>query len=270
MKRIAFLSFALVAPLTAGCSSDKVTDLGQAKGSEPAAVGTSVPADVAKQDAKDFIHHVAIVNMAEIDLGKLAADRATTHGVKKFAKMMIADHIASGDKLNALASDLKIDVSGELDDKQIDQRNKLAKRSGADFDREYASAMVDGHTDLIDQLEPRIDKKTLDQWKVLMRGKAMAAGGTVALLPDRSDNPTTTRINQFAADIYPTVYAHLESAKALESSLKKRDTSRSDGQEPQERARLFFPSTTLPPRTLTPLLQRTLPARGAPDQLIGG
>jgi hypothetical protein len=143
---------------------DTVKDLGQAKCSEPAAVGTSVPADIANQDAKDFIHHVAIVNMAEI-----------------------------------------------------------AKRSGSDFDREYASAMVDGHKDLIDQLEPRIEKKTLDQWKVAITGKA-TAGTSVAIPPDRSDNPTTMRINQFAADIYPTVYAHLEAAKALESSLKKRDT----------------------------------------------
>jgi hypothetical protein len=33
------------------------------------------------------------------------------------------------------------------------------------------------------------------------------------------------RINQFAADIYPVVHAHMEAAKALESSLKKRHTT---------------------------------------------
>ena len=222
MKRIGFLSFALVAALTAGCSSDKGKDLGQAKGSEPATPGTSVAADIVSEDAKDFIHHVAIVNVAEIDLGKLAIDRGTANAVKKFAQMMIDDHTASGAKLKALASDLKIDAPGQLDDKHRDQRDKLAKRSGADFDRTYASAMVDGHKDLIDQLEPRIDKKTLDQWKVEMNGKRTVAGRSVPLLPDSSDNPTTMRVNQFAADIYPTVNAHLEAAKALESSLKKR------------------------------------------------
>jgi predicted outer membrane protein len=224
MKRIEFLSFALVATLTAACSSDKGPDLGQAKGGEPATVGTS-GADIANRDAKDFIHHVAIGNTAEIDLGKLAADRASADEVKKFAQMMIADHTASGDKLKALASDLKIEAPGQLDDKHMDERDKLAKQRGADFDRGYASAMVDGHKDLIDQLEPRIDKKTLDQWKVEMNGKTAAAGGTVTILPDHSDNPTTMRINQFAAEIYPTVHAHLEAARALESSLKKRYTT---------------------------------------------
>jgi Domain of unknown function (DUF4142) len=55
-----------------------------------------------------------IVNMAEIDLGQLAADRGTADELKKFAQMMITDHTASGDKLNALASDLKIEAPGGL------------------------------------------------------------------------------------------------------------------------------------------------------------
>ena len=130
MKRIGFLSFVLFATLIAGCSSGKGKDLGQAKSTEPATVGTSGAADTASQDAKDFIHHVAIVNMAEIDLGKLAADRGTAEEVKKFAQMMIEDHTAAGDKLKALASDLKMEAPGQLDDKHTDQRDKLSKRSG--------------------------------------------------------------------------------------------------------------------------------------------
>jgi len=223
MNRMGFLSFVLIATLIAGCSSEKGKNLGTVKSSEPATVGTAGAPDIASQDAKDFIHHIAIVNTAEIDLGKLAAERGTAGEVKKFAQMMIDDHTASGDKLKALASDLKINAPGELDDKHIDQRDKLAKQSGSDFDREYASAMVDGHKDLIDQLEPRVDKKILDQWKDAITAKPTAARKIAAIPPDRSDNPTTMRVNQFAADIYPTVYAHLEAAKALERSLEKRE-----------------------------------------------
>jgi putative membrane protein len=225
MKRNAFLPFTLVAILSAACSSEKGKAPGQAKSSQPATAGTSGSADTASQEARDFIHHLAIVNMTEIELGKLATNRSTTDEVKKFAQMMIEDHTASGDKLKTVASDLKIEAPGQLDDKHLDQRDKLAKLRGADFDRDYTSAMVDGHKDLIDQLEPRIDKQTLDQWKVEMNGKTRVANGTVAILPDKSDNPTTMRINQVAADIYPTVHAHLEAAKALESSLKKRPTT---------------------------------------------
>jgi putative membrane protein len=222
MKRITFLWVTLTAALTAGCSRE-TGDLAPGKSKQPVASGTSVPADIASQDANDFIRHVAMVNMAEIELGKLAMDRTTAVEVKKFAQMMIADHTASGDKLKTLASALKLQAPSRLDDKDKNRREELAQRSGTDFDREYASAMVDGHKDLIDQLEPRIDKKTLEQWKVAITGKS-AASTSVAIPPDRSDNPTTMRINQIAADMYPTVYAHLEAAKALERSLKKRDT----------------------------------------------
>jgi hypothetical protein len=48
------------------------------------------------------------------------------------------------------------------------------------------------------------------------------ATGSVALLPDKSENPTTMRVNEFAAGLYPTVYAHLEAARALKGSLDKR------------------------------------------------
>ena len=221
MGKIAFLSVTLAAALIAGCSRD-TKDVAPSKRSEPAAPGTSVPADIASRDANDFIQHVAMVNVAEIDLGKLAMDRGTANGVKKFAQMMIADHTVSAEKLRTLASDLKLQAPSQLDDRHRDRRDKLAHQSGADFDREYASAMVDGHKDLIDQLEPRIDKKTLDQWKAAIAGKS-TAGASVAI-PDRSDKPTTMRINQLAADLYPTVYTHLEAAKALERSLEKRDT----------------------------------------------
>jgi putative membrane protein len=222
---MAFLSVALVTALTAGCSSDKGNPAGQAGASQPGAAGAAVAPDMANQDARDFVHHLATVNMAEIDLGKLAAERGTGDEVKKFAQMMIDEHTAADDKLKALASDLKIEAEGKLDDIHKAQRENLARRSGPEFDQEYASAMAEGHKDLIDQLEPRVDKKTLEQWKAGMEGKPTMAGGNASILPDASDNPTTMRINRFAADLYPTVHAHAEAARALESSLKKRQTT---------------------------------------------
>jgi predicted outer membrane protein len=104
MKRIGVLSFALVAALSGGCSPDKGKTLGQGKAGERTSPGTSVPADMVRQDAKDFLHHVAIVNVAEIEFGKMARDRGTAAEVKKVGRMMIHDHSASA---RALESSLK-------------------------------------------------------------------------------------------------------------------------------------------------------------------
>jgi putative membrane protein len=222
MKSIGFLWFALVAMSAVGCSNDRGSASAQTKASERATPATSVPADMASRDARDFVHHIAIVNATEIELGKLATDRGSANAVKNYGQMMVRDHGTSGEKVKALASEFKIDAPDRLDDKHADQRNSLARRSGADFDREYATAMVEGHKDLLDQLEPRIDKQSLEQWKAATNGKAASASRTIALPPDKSDNPTTMRVNQLAADLYPTVRAHWDAAKALEKSLEKR------------------------------------------------
>jgi len=224
MTRLQLLSFAMIATLASGCSSEKSKDPRLANANQPATVGTSGGSDLANQDAKDFVHHVGMVNMSELDLAQLAETRAIADDVKRFAQMMNDDHRASGEKLKTVASELKIDTPDQLDERHRDLRAALAKRSGPDFDHEYAVAMVEGHKDLVDQLEPRIDKKALEEWKLATNGKTTAEVAALSLLPDPSDNPTTMRINQFAAEMYPSAHAHLEAAKALENSLKKRST----------------------------------------------
>jgi hypothetical protein len=44
------------------------------------------------------------------------------------------------------------------------------------------------------------------------------------VLPEKSDNPNTQAVNQWAADLYPVAYAHLQAAKALRDGVKKRAT----------------------------------------------
>lgn len=78
MTKNGVLSFPLIALLTTGCSRDGGATLGQPNGSEGAAVGTSGAADLVSQDAREFIHHVDMVNRAEIDLGRLAVTRGAS------------------------------------------------------------------------------------------------------------------------------------------------------------------------------------------------
>ncbi len=217
----------MVAALATGCSNEKRRERPQAASRpEPSSVATSGTTDLPTQDAKDFISHVASVNEVEIQLGKLALSRGTAAEVRTFGQMMVDDHTSAAARLDTVEKDLRLEPARQLDSRQADLRDKIAKQSGSDFDREYAKAMVDGHQDLLDQLESRVDKKGLDQWKVEMKGKTRIPAGGVAILPDKSDNKTTMRVNQFAASLYPTVYAHLQSAKALEESLKRQGNKR--------------------------------------------
>jgi putative membrane protein len=231
MKRIGILSIAVVTAVTLGCSDRKDVAANNPAG-DTAAVGTAGKADANKvtNGDKDFVHDVAIANMAEVELGTLAAERAANAEVKKFAEMMVTDHTAAGDKLKAVASQNGIDWPAQLDDKHRDLREKLAKRQGPDFDRDYIAAMIDGHKDVVDKLESRIDKENLAEWKTQMADrvsgkKAEERGQAIAILPAKSDNAVTASINQWAAETYPVAQAHLEAAKVLDKAVKRRNTT---------------------------------------------
>jgi putative membrane protein len=231
MKRIGFLAIAFAAVVAVGCDNTRSATTTKTAG-DPAAVGTAGESDrnkVSNSD-KDFVNDLTVAGMAEVELGKMAVEHSTNAEVKKFGQMMVDDHTAAGNKLNAVASQYNVPVPTALDDKHRDLRDKLAKLQGPDFDREYMNAMVDGHETVAGKLESRIDKTDLAKWKTKtsdqMTGqKAEVRGEAVAVLPEQSDNVITANINQWAAEAYPTVQAHLTAAKAIDSGLKKRSTN---------------------------------------------
>jgi putative membrane protein len=99
---------------------------------------------LAKQDKK-FVHEAAIGGMAEVELGKLAQQKAQSADVKQFGQRMEQDHGAANQQLMAIASAKGIDMPKQLDREHKQLRDKLAKADGAAFDREYMQAMVKDH-----------------------------------------------------------------------------------------------------------------------------
>lgn len=230
MKRYGFLSIAMAAAITLGCNTNHRNDTNATNPPAGGAVGTAGSEDRnIKSGDKDFVHDLAIANTAEIELGRMAAERAANPEVKKFGQMMVDDHTKANNDLTAVASQHNIPIPNELDDKHIDLRDKLAKYQGMEFDREYINAMVDGHGDVLDKVGSRIDKDTLEKWnserKDITGHKAKTEGKTVAILPEKSDNPVTMSINEWAAKAYPVVSAHLDEAKSIKDNLKKRSTN---------------------------------------------
>jgi len=95
-------------------------------------------------DAK-FAQEAAIGGMAEVEMGKLAVQKAQNDQVKQFGQRMIDDHSKAGDELKALASKENITLPTEIDAKHKATINKLSALSGAAFDHAYMSDMVKDH-----------------------------------------------------------------------------------------------------------------------------
>jgi putative membrane protein len=99
---------------------------------------------VAQADEK-FVKEAAMGGMAEMDLGMLASEKASSDDVKAFGKKMVADHGAANQELKSLASSKNITLSTTLDTKHQATHDRLAKLSGSAFDRAYVSDMLKDH-----------------------------------------------------------------------------------------------------------------------------
>ena len=93
----------------------------------------------------EFILDAAKGGMAEVELGKLAADRAKSDEVKKFAQRMVDDHTKANDQLKSVAESRSIKLPQDVEAKDKALMNRLQKLNGASFDRAYMQAMVSDH-----------------------------------------------------------------------------------------------------------------------------
>jgi putative membrane protein len=183
MKRTMFMSVVLAAAVSIGCNETARNDVGNDIGGPDGSIGTTGDVDTAVTNAdKDFIDDLAIAGMAEVELGKMAAEKGSNAQVKNFGKMMVDDHTMAGDKLKMVASQHNVIVPNALDETHQQLRDRLAQLSGAEFDREYMDAMVDGHEDVVDQLGSRVDE-----------------ANPSAVVAEQSDNVVTSAINRWAA-----------------------------------------------------------------------
>ena len=93
----------------------------------------------------DFVLAAAQGGMAEVEIGKLAADHAKSDEVKRFGQRMVDDHSKGGDQLKSLAQAKGIALPGELTPKDKALRQRLERLNGDAFDRAYMRAMVTDH-----------------------------------------------------------------------------------------------------------------------------
>jgi len=181
----------------------------------------------------DFVRDVAMKNMAEVELSRMALDKATDANIRAFAQMMIDDHGAAGEKLKSVVSGQPIEWPAQLDDKYRKTADALKQKQGSKFDHDYMEAMVEGHQDLAAKLESRLDVQSVADWKTAAAGQTQSkalpepqsAIRDVQVRPNKSDNAVTMRINEWAADIYPVAQKHLDTARALENTTKERSTN---------------------------------------------
>jgi len=117
----------------------------QTTGATGATRTTSKTAKSSAMSDQKFIHEAAQGGMAEVELGKLAEQNASSQEVKSFGKRMVDDHSKANDELKEIAKTKNITLPTALGAKDKALHDRLAKLQGAQFDRAYMQAMVKDH-----------------------------------------------------------------------------------------------------------------------------
>jgi len=94
---------------------------------------------------KAFVREAAIGGMAEVDLGNLAKEKASSADVKSFGDRMVTDHGKANDELKQWAEQNKVTLPTALDAKHKAMHDRLSKLSGEAFDKAYMRDMVADH-----------------------------------------------------------------------------------------------------------------------------
>jgi putative membrane protein len=139
--------------------------------------------------ARHFIIMASIGNWQEVGSGKLAAQKAIRADVKSFGQMMVTDHSDAEQKLLQLSKSRGYRLPQAATDTPPPDMN-LSKASGDDFDRMYIHAMVSGHRN------------------------------TVMMFQNYAITGKDPEVRAFAAQMLPTLKAHLAAIKAIDEKYK--------------------------------------------------
>jgi putative membrane protein len=127
--------------------------------------------------------------VAEVEMGKLAAEKAGNADVKAFGQQMADDHGKANEKLKSVAEKQNLTLPGTMTAKHQAMYNMLKTKTGAEFDKAYVDAMVKDHEEDVKAFQREADKGKDEQ------------------------------IKAFASETLSVIQGHLEKIKAIQSKI---------------------------------------------------
>lgn len=112
-------------------------------------------------DDQAAMKQLASDNLAEINAGKMAATKAQSPDVKKFAEHMVQDHTKMLEDLKSMAKSKGVALPDNAPIKDTAQSKLLERKSGAEFDKDFMEHMVKDHEKAVKETE-NIAAKTQD------------------------------------------------------------------------------------------------------------
>lgn len=141
--------------------------------------------------ANEFVEKAGAGGLAEVEMGELGVQKASSGQVKAFAKRVVTDHTKANEQLVATIKGKGLEVpssQGAMHKAMMDKFREAD--AGKAFDRDYMEQMVTDHKADIELFETAADDVKLD---AALRG--------------------------YAKSTLPTLREHLKQAQTIESKL---------------------------------------------------
>ena len=136
------LKLVAVAVLSAGFG---LTAVAQTTGTTQGRTAAGEKSQSLSSADRKFMETAAQHGMAEVAMGRLAADKAQSPEVKQFGERMVQDHTKANQQLMQIAQQKGMQLPKETDSKHKRMMESMTKMSGDKFDREYMEQMVEDH-----------------------------------------------------------------------------------------------------------------------------
>jgi putative membrane protein len=98
----------------------------------------------------EFVMRAAQDSMAEIEMGQLAQQRGSTQAVKDYGRRLVEEHTAMNNDLKQAAPAEINNMPTDLPAEKKSTIDRLAKLSGAEFDREFLNEAINAHRQAIE------------------------------------------------------------------------------------------------------------------------
>ena len=175
----------------APAAADRTAPASKAPAATPPS--TAAPAHAKALSAQDrkFVTTAGEAGAAEVEMARIAMDRADSSDVKGFASRMVSDHQKAGEELDKIASSKGVQLDDKMSAKDRAELDRLRKLQGTGFDREYVKSQLAAHK------------------------------AAVALFEQESKSGKDGDLKQFAASTLPTLQDHLQLVQQLAKSAPR-------------------------------------------------
>jgi putative membrane protein len=159
------------------------------------------------QDSK-LIFQMASSNIMEVRLGQMAQQKASNASVKQFGQQMVTDHTNLENQLTGLVSKNNTNFQPSMSKENEAEVSRLEKLSGAQFDQQYMTSMIQHHQQDISTLQSQGQSAKSGEARQMIAaalpvlqqhlslatqvGGQVGANGGVAVATQPYRNPTTT------------------------------------------------------------------------------